>query len=227
MPQVTATFTWDTDQISAWLSGHQKQLPFAQKQAINEVAFALKKTHLPAEAKRVFDRPTRFTSTSATWRVKKATKQIPEALVFPEAKREPYLRANITGGQRGVKRVEAAFGGVATAPPPADQFFPTSLAKRNQYGNVSRAALRKILDSAKSGDTERLSYFVGKPRNSSKPYGVYRRMARRLRPVFLPATSAMNYSSVYDIGQVADDYIKSEYQQIFERHFARAIKTAR
>ena len=227
MPQVVATAEWDVDAIYAWLSGHQRQLPFVQKQAINDIAKHLKNRSLPGGARAAFDQPTRFTSTSATWRIKYATKANLEALVYPEEKREPYLRANITGGQRGVKPFEAAFDGVGVGSSPADQFFPTKFARRNSKGNVSRATLRKIIQDAESGATGRLSYFIGKPKNSTKPYGIYRRMAAKIRPLYLPATRPLTYKAIYDIGAIADKVIARQYQGLFEKHLAKAIKNAK
>tara|TARA_A100001201_G_scaffold126874_1_gene111441 strand:+ start:914 stop:1597 length:684 start_codon:yes stop_codon:yes gene_type:complete len=227
MAQVTATAHWDVDAIYAWLSGYQRQLPFVQMRAINDIAFHLKKRSLPGGAKAAFDQPTAFTSSAATWRVKKATKSNLEAFVFPEAKREPYLRANITGGQRGVKPFEAAFKGAGVGSSPADQFFPTNFARRNSKGNVRKATLDKIIQDAKAGATGRLSYFIGKPRNSSKPYGIYRRMARKIRPLYLPAVRPMQYKAIYDIGGIADKVISRQYQGLFEKYLQQAIKTAK
>ena len=198
-----------------------------QMRAINDIAFHLKRRSLPGGAKAAFDQPTAFTSSAATWRVKKATKSNVEALVFPEPKREPYLRANITGGERGVKPFEAAFEGAGVGSSPADQFFPTKFARRNSKGNVSRATLRKIIEDAERGTTGRLSYFIGKPENSSKPYGIYRRMAAKIRPLYLPAVRPMQYKSIYDIGGIADTVIDRRYQGLFEKYLKQAIKTAK
>ena len=227
MAEVTATAEWKVDAIYAWLSGYERQLPFVQKQAINDIAKHLKDRSLPGGAKAAFDRPTAFTSSSATWRIKYATKTNLEALVYPEKSREPYLRAHITGGQRGVKPFEAAFDGVGVGSSPADQFFPTKFARRNNKGNVSRATLRRIIEDSESGATGRLSYFIGQPKNSSKPYGIYRRMARKIRPLYLPATRPLTYQRIYDIGGIADKVIDRQYQGLFEKHLTRALKTAK
>jgi len=227
MASVTATYELDSKLISAFLGGYRNQIPFAQSRAINDMAKHLKNTSLPGAAKQVFDRPTAFTSSKATWRIKFASKSNVEALVYPEAKREPYLRANITGGQRGVKRFEAAFEGAGTGSSPADQFFPTKFARRNNKGNVSKATINKILDDARNNKTGRLSYFIGKPKNSTQPYGVYRRMARTVRPLFFPATRSMTYSSIYDIGGIADKVVKRQYESLFTKYLDRAIKTAK
>ena len=227
MAQVVATYKLDTKLIAAWIDGHRRQIPFAQKQAINDIAFDLKRRALPKGAKDSFDRPTTFTSSSATWRVKRATKAKVEALVYPEEKREPYLRANITGGQRGVKPFEAAFEGAGVGSSPADQFFPTKFARRNSKGNVTRATLSKIIQDAEKGATGRLTYFIGKPKNSTKPYGIYRRMARKIRPLYLPATKPLTYKAIYDIGGIGDQVIKDQYENLFRKYLDRAIKTAR
>ena len=227
MPEVVATYQLDRKLIGAWIDGHRRQIPFAQKQAINDMAKHLKNRSLPGGAKAAFDKPRPFTSSSATWRIKYATKANVEALVFPEAKREPYLRANITGGERGVKRFELKFRGVGTGSGPGQQFFPTDFQKRDRYGNVRRSTLSKIIADAENGTTGRLSYFIGKPKNNAKPYGVYRRMARKIRPVFLPASQPQTYKRIYDIGGIADKVIKRQYQDLFTKYLDRAIKTAK
>ena len=227
MAEVTATYQLDTKLIGAWIDGHRRQIPFAQSKAINDIAFHLKRRSLPGGAKRAFDRPTAFTSSAATWRVTKATKRKVEALVYPEAKREPYLRANIAGGERGIKPFEAAFRGAGIGSSPSDQFFPTKFARRNSKGNVTKATLSKIINDAESGATGRLTYFIGKPENSTKPYGIYRRMARKLRPLYLPATRPLTYQSIYDIGGIADKVIDRQYEALFVKYLDRAIKTAR
>ena len=227
MAEVVATYELDKRLIAAWIDGHRRQIPFAQKQAINDIAKHLKNRSLPGGAKAVFDQPTRFVSSPATWRIKYATKANVEALVYPQEKREPYLRANITGGERGVKPFEAAFEGAGVGSSPADQFFPTKFAKRNSKGNVTRATLRKIIEDSERGATGRLSYFIGKPENSSKPYGIYRRMARKIRPLYLPAVRPMQYKAIYDIGGIADKVISRQYQDLFTKYLDRAIKTAK
>lgn len=227
MAEVTASIHIDRKLIEAWVMGHRKQIPFAQSKAINEIAKDLKKRALPAGAKAAFDNPTNFTSSSATWFAEYSTKKNVEALVYPLDKREPYLRAHITGGERGVKKMEAAFEGAGVGSAPADQFFPTDFARRNNKGNVTKATISKIITEAEQGITGRGKHFIGKPANSTKPYGIYKRMARKIRPIYLPATSPMQYGRIYDIGGIADKVISQDYESLFSKHFAEAIRTAK
>lgn len=222
---ITITAKHDLIRARAMILAASRQLPFATKLALNDVAFEVKDS-LGKASNQVFDRPTAFIKNA--WRVKKATKLDLVALVFPEAKREPYLLANITGGQRGVKKIEAAFKGVATQRPPADKFFPTSLQKKDSKGNVSRATLRKILQSLKSGESGRNTYFIGQPRGKQdvRPYGIYRRMARKIKPVFLPATQTMKYDAIFDIKGIGQKVVERRFARYLDRRFNQALKTA-
>jgi hypothetical protein len=227
MAEVTASIHIDRKLIEAWVMGHRRQIPFAQSKAINEIAQDLKKRALPEGAKAAFDSPTNFTSSSAAWRIQYSTKKNVEALVYPQAKREPYLRAHITGGERGVKKSEAFFRGVGVGSAPADQFFPTSHAKRNNQGNVRKATIERIILQARDKTPGRGKHFIGKPANSTQPYGIYKRMARKIRPIYLPATKPMQYERIYDIGGIADEVISQDYERLFSKHFANALRTAK
>ncbi len=223
---LTIDISHQLPKASAWVSRIGKQLPFATSRALNDAAFEIKDS-LGKSSKQVFDRPTTFIQKA--WRVQKATKRDLTALVFPEAKREPYLRANITGGERGVKKIEAAFKGAATQTPPANKFFPTSLQKKDSKGNVSRAALRKILQGIKSKESGRNTYFIGQPRGRQglRPYGIYRRMARKIRPLFLPATRTMRYDAIFDIQTIGTKVVERRFAQHFKNALAKAMATAR
>lgn len=223
---ITITAKHDLIRANAMVRVATRQLPFATSRALNDVAFEVKDS-LGKASNQVFDRPTTFIKNA--WRVQKATKQDLVALVFPEAKREPYLRANITGGQRGVKKIEAAFKGVATQKPPADKFFPTSLQKKDSKGNVSRGTLRKILQSLQSEESGRNTYFIGQPRGKQdvRPYGIYRRMARKIKPVFLPATQTMKYDAIFDIKGIGQKVVERRFSRYLDQRFNQALRTAR
>lgn len=223
---ITITIDHDLLRAAAWPKAIARQLPFAISRALNDTAFDARQS-LGKASLQTFDRPTKFIQTA--WRVQKSKKTDLVALVFPEAKREPYLRANITGGQRGVKPFEAAFKGAADGRPPSDRFFPTSLQKKDTKGNVSRATLRKIITSLDSGETGRNSYFIGTPRGKQgvRPYGIYRRMARKIKPVFLPATRPMRYDSIFDIGEIAGKVVSRRFDGYLAKQLANALRTAR
>jgi len=224
MAQIEAKVDWNAKLVRTWLGAYGKQVPFAIKNALNDVAFEARKS-IGKSAKTVFDRPTAFIVNG--WRVDKATKQNLTAIVKPEAKREPYLRANIKGGQRGVKPYEAAFKGAATTSPPSSKFFPTNYQRKDSKGNVTRGTLSKIIDSASKGAKGRNSYFIGRPTGGSRPYGVYQRMAKGLRPVFLAATRQMTYSPVYPIQEIGGKVVTRRYESYLKRRLEQAIKTAR
>ena len=225
MAEIKAKIDWDTNLIQSWLAGYVKQAPFAIKQALNDVAFEARDS-IGKAANQVFDKPTTFITKG--WRVtKKAEKTDLEAIIEPAPKREPYLRANISGGARGVKRYEGAFKGIDKASVPGSQFFPTNFQKKNSYGNVSRSALSKIISSIQADESGRNSYFIGKPKGGNRPHGVYRRMSQTIRPVFLTSTSALTYRPVYNIKDIGGKVVARRFEQHLRTRLERAIRTAR
>ena len=224
MAQVKAQVEWDLGPVRAWLEGHRKQAPFAISRALNDAAFSAKDS-ISKAASSSFDRPTAFIAKG--WRVKRASKQDLEAVVHPAPKRDPYLTANVRGGQRGVKPFEGKFNALGGGSAPASKYFPTSFQRKNNKGNVSQAALRKIIDSASAGTTGRGSFFIGRPKNQAKPYGIYRRMARSVRPVFLAATKPMTYSPIYPIQEIGMKVVDRRFEGYLRRRMEQALRTAR
>ena len=227
MAEIRAQVNWDTYRVKAWLSGHLNQAPYALSQALNKVANEVV-TGLEGESKRVFDKPTAFAQKG--WYAYYSNKQNLVAEVRPKDKVLPYLYANIHGTKRGAKPYEGKFRGVATGASPAPTFFPTRFQRRDSRGNVSQAALRKIVDSQTSGKTGRNSVFIGKPANSDKPFGVYQRMGvkqRKLRPLFLPATRGLAYKSIFPIDKVGQKIVDRRLQGYFFSELQKAVESAR
>lgn len=227
MPEIKAEIKWDTLEVSAWLTGHLRQAPFAMSKALNKAAKDIVKD-LEKESQRVFDKPTGFVQKG--WYIVPSTKAKPVVEIRPKDKVLPYIYANIHGTARGTKPFEGAFAGVATGSSPASEFFPTRFQRRDSRGNVSQAALRKIIDSQSSKATGRNSVFIGKPANNDKPFGVYRRMGvknRKLRPLFLPATRSLKYDAIFAIDKVGQRVVDDRLTPYFHTELTRALKTAR
>ena len=227
MAEIRAQVNWDTRRIDAWLNGHLKQAPFAMSKALNRAAKDIVKG-LEGESKRVFDKPTKFVQKG--WFPVYSTKQNLTAEIRPKDRVLPYLYANIHGTKRGAKPYEGKFRGVATGASPSPTFFPTRFQRRDSRGNVSRAALQKIVNSQASGKTGRNSIFIGKPANSDKPFGVYQRMGvkqRKLRPLFLPATRGLAYKSIFPIDKVGQKIVERRLQGYFFSELEKALASAR
>jgi hypothetical protein len=205
-----------------WTDAMAKQLPFAVSQALNSAAFDAR-TALGGATRQYFDRPTPFIQNG--WRVQKSTKRDLVAVVFPEAKREPYLRANILGGRRGTKPFEAKLLGEASSSLPKGSKLIPAVIKRNAQGNVGLAALRRI--SGQIGTTGRGSVFVGTPRGGNRPPGVYQRNTKgSLAPLFLAVSSA-SYRPIFPLAQIGTKVVERRFSGYLQSSLEKALASAR
>jgi len=126
--------------VQKYLLGFEKQIPYVTSRAINATADDVQKG-LVNEMKSVFDRPTPFTLNGV--RVKYTNKRDLTAIVWlkDEAPKgtpaEKFLRPQIEGGDRRVKRFERAFQHRGILPQ-GMQMVPAAGAKLDQYGNISK-----------------------------------------------------------------------------------------
>lgn len=205
-----------------WTDAVAKQLPFAVSQALNSTGFSIRDS-LKGASRQYFDNPTTFIQNA--WRVDKSNKRSLVVTIFPESKREPYLRANIKGGRRGTKPFEAKYlGQASSAIPGGSKLIPAAI-KRNAQGNVSLAALRRI--SQQVGQPGRNGVFIGTPRGGNRPPGVYQRVARgRLKPLFVVVPSA-TYRPIFPIAQIGTKVAERRFGTYLRSSLERAVATAR
>lgn len=205
-----------------WTDQMTKQLPFAISQALNSVGFDAR-TALKGASRTYFDRPTPFIQNA--WRVEKSTKRSLVVTIFPEAKREPYLRANILGGRRGTKPFEAKYLGEASSSLPRGSKLIPAAIRRNAQGNVGLAALKRI--SGQIGATGRGSVFVGTPRGGNRPPGVYQRGTKgRLVPLFVAVPSA-TYRPIFPITDIGTKVAERRFGNYLRTSLQKALATAR
>lgn len=205
-----------------WTDTMTRQLPFAISQALNSTGFDIR-TALKGASRQYLDKPTPFVQNA--WRVAKSNKRNLLVTIFPEAKREPYLRANITGGRRGIKPFEAKFLGQASSAIDSDSKLIPAVIRRNAAGNVSLAALKRI--TAQIGATGPNGVFVGTPRGAQRPPGVYQRTARgKLKPLFVAVPSA-TYRPIFPIDQIGSKVAERRFGIYLRSSLERAVKSAR
>jgi hypothetical protein len=205
-----------------WTDTMTKQLPFAISQALNSVGFDAR-TALKGASRTYFDKPTPFIQNA--WRVDKSNKRNLVVTVLPEAKREPYLRANITGGRRGTKPFEAKFLGEASGSLSDSLKLIPAVVRRNAQGNVSLAALRRL--SAKIGTTGKGSVFVGTPAGGNRPPGVYQRGTKgRLVPIFVAVPSA-TYRPIFPINDIGTKIAERRFGRYLRSSLEKAVASAR
>jgi hypothetical protein len=173
MATITLDIKSELPKAIRWTDTMTKQLPFAISQALNSTAFDARKS-INASTRQYFDNPTRFIQNA--YLVQKSTKRTLTAIVFPEAKRQPYLLRNITGGRRGSKPFEAKLDSASSgAIQSGSKLVPVGI-KRNAQGNVSLAALKRL--TGQIGPTGRNSVFIRRIATGSSATGTTSRRAR-------------------------------------------------
>jgi hypothetical protein len=222
MASITLDIKSELPKAMRWTDAMTKQLPFAISQALNKVGFDAKAA-LKGASRQYFDNPTPFIQNA--WRVDKSTKRSLVVTLFPEAKREPYLRANITGGRRGTKPFEAKLLGEASSGLPAGSKLIPAVIRRNAQGNVSLAALRRI--SGKVGATGKGSVFIGTPKGNNRPPGVYQRGTKgRLVPLFVAVPSA-TYRPIFPIHTIGAKVAERRFGDYLRSSLEKAVAAAR
>lgn len=221
-------------EVAGFVSGIGKQTRFATAVALTRTGQHVKKG-LRREMERVFDRPTPYTLNSLF--LKPATKRRLEAIVWlkdeafkatPAAK---YLLPQIEGGGRQLKRSEKLLADYADLHGRVGYWVPGEGARLNQYGNMTRGQIVKILSNLRAHfdsrqnttDKRRVEYFIGQP--AGAPLGVWRRDKGGIAPVmiFIPPPS---YRRRFDFYGVGDRIVKEKYPKEFDRAYSEALKTA-
>lgn len=205
----------------------QKQMPFAASQALNAVAFDAR-TALNGATRGYFDRPNKFTQSA--FLVQKSSKRNLIVAIYandqPGRNRAKYLRPEIQGGTRRAKGFERYFAGVANdgTIPQGYALVPTRNVKLNAQGNVSMATLKQITKGL-SG-SKRGGFFIGTPRHSTRPPGVYRRSREQLFAYFI-AQPAPSYRSRFPMPDIAGKVVGRKFNGYFMSSLERALATAR
>jgi len=225
MPEINYRVVSDLNKLDLFCKAIRKQSDFAMSRALNRVAFEAKDSISKASSFH-FDNPTPFIVNA--WRVQASTKSSLIAIVYPEEKREPYLRANIASGLRGVKPFEGKFGTLGEGQPPGALFVPTRRVRKDSRGNVTKGAITSIIrDIAPSGTG---SVFVGKPRNNVLPYGIYRRMGGKrrpyIRPLFISVPKA-RYERIFPIQDIGHKVVERRLSAYYGEYLEQALATAR
>ncbi len=231
----------------------RRHIPFAAAAALTATAKAAqaKEVH---EMRDVFDRPTPWTL-GATF-IKPATKTNLEASVYlkdfagkgiPATK---FLAAQITGGDRRIKRFERALRQAGHLP---DDYrvVPGSGAQLDAYGNIKPSQIVQILSyfrafpeagyRANMTDRRRkrlargtkrqqgFAYFIGRP-GDRLPLGVWQRFGfsrgSAIKPVLIFVRHT-RYEAVFDFAYVATTTAQREFPTQFASALAEALRTAR
>lgn len=223
-----------------------KHLPFVLMLTATKLAQRVKKGTITVMGKRL-DRPTPTTLNSLF--VKMATKGKPAVVWFKDSwtsgvPADTYLQQTVVGGLRPHKRFEKAL--IAPGLMKSSQYALPNASLLNQYGNVSRGTMLKILSglgaaeqrggylanastskrSKRKGNAHR--YFSGTVDGSQ---GIWERKAtahgEAVRPVFVFSGSAPVYRTIFPFFKIAQNIVKANYSGEFVDAFAQALATAK
>ena len=199
------------------------QLPFATAGALSATARDVQLA-LKAQVSESFTTPTPFTRNAFIYT--KSTKANLTAQVTRRPDRH-YLDIQTFGGTRRWKAYEGLLRGLAKGqgtPLPSGKLLPTSLAK-NAAGNPKRSLFPLIQSKLSSNDPG--GFFIGKPRHSDAPPGVYRRSRGRLHAYFTVADSEPAYRPRFPFERVGNQAVARNFPSHLARAVERAMKSAR
>ena len=224
---IELTIDQDFKRFERFLNNNRKQLPFATSVAVNETAKQMRLSF--NKGTNVFDRPNKFTQKA--FKNTKSYKNKLVAHVFAVDKegadRSRYLKYATKGGGRVPKGFELFFTGLkndGTIPSNA-YFMPTSYVEQDNYGNVKRTELNKIIRNI---NNTKKGYFVGTPRNNNKfKAGIYKRDKDKLKPYFTVTTRRPRYDKMFDLERIGNKVVKRKFNTFLGIAIDKAIATAR
>lgn len=243
----------DLSSLMAWANKmNAQQVPFATSLALNKTAQLVREAER-VEMTKVFDRPTRFTLNSLY--INPARKDRPWAEVWlkdtGDAAAPEYLKPQIAGGQRGVKRFERRLQDAGLMPR-GWVAMPGRGAKLDAHGNMSSQQIVQVLSvlhaqhdiyqretyvSRKRAQRKgkQRDYFAVLPNQGGNrfagnggrlPFGVYQRIGGRIVTILFFAPAA-RYKPRFDFFGVARQVVDRELASQFKAAMQRAIDTAK
>lgn len=195
------------------------QVPFATAMALTRTAQDAVK-ELNTELPRYLDKPTSFTQKAFTHR--RATKRDLQALVFAKDIQAKYLRYQVLGGDR--------------APNKKAQKLPSNI-KLNEFGNIPRGEIARLIALAKSGKkltkargkklgiSNKIDLFYGDPGNG-RPPGIYKRIAQGEQHILVPLIVFPQQHVQYKARFPMRTIVQRVVAQRFQAHFAAALREA-
>ncbi len=225
----------------------RKQIPFALVLAQTRLAALRIKPGIAEVMGQRLDRPTPTTMRSLF--AKAATKSRPAKVWFKDSwttgiPADQYLQQAVQGGQRPHKRFERSL--IAQGLMKSGQFALPNSSYLNQYGNVSRGTMTRILSglgaaesrrghqsnasgskrSKRKGNAER--YFAGAVDGQE---GVWERkksaFGEGVKPVFLYSNGAPQYRVIFPFFKIAENIVKAHGQAEMLDALRHAILTAK
>jgi hypothetical protein len=204
------------DKVLRQLDNVAKQAEYAMAVALTKTAQAAK-DEMPRQLERDIDRPTPFTKGS--FYIRPARKGQLEAIIGIRPKAAEYLRDNIFGGERDVKKL------------------PRQIAL-NAYGNIPKGVIRQLVARAQAGkrltkrQVERSGLsaddglFYGAPRGGG-PVGLWKRDGNRIVPVVIFPEVQGRYRPRFKFLETAQRVHRERFAKEFAAQFDKAMRTAK
>jgi len=212
----------DLKGFDRFLKNNKKQLPFATSLALNDTGFDMREAFNKGTLS-AFNKPTRLTKIA--FLTTKSKKRNLIVHVFAKDKEGSdaarYLRFGVQGGARPPKGFERYFSGLPNDGTIGSYFMPSKI-KRDGFGNVTRANIKKL--SAKVSSNKA---FIGTPRNSSRPPGIYERDGDKLITRFVTVTNRPSYTGRFNLQVIGDKVINRRFNKHFEKAMDYAIATSK
>ncbi|MCK5643449.1 MAG: hypothetical protein KAJ19_21745 [Gammaproteobacteria bacterium] len=168
-------------EMEAWLHGIAKQIPFTTVAALNRTAWQTRAAEIE-EILRAFDSPTLYTQRSV--RFNKATVRQPRARIYINdnargkgTSPSEYLARQVFGGARQYKMFERLLR-------KKEYVVPAPGTKRNKYGNISKATVKKVVSALDSGDTKK--YFRRKGKGGTLSKAIFEKKGRGKKQTIKP-----------------------------------------
>ena len=216
------TVTHDVRRLIDFASESRKQLPFATSLALNDTGFDMRNAFNKSTLS-VFNKPTSFTQKA--FLTTKSKKRNLIVHVFAKDKENNdaarYLRFGVHGGARPPKGFERYFSGLPNDGTIGPYYLPAKV-KVNASGNITKATLRKISGSIISGTS-----FIGTPKNSTRPPGIYERKKSKLLPKFITTNRKPTYTGRFDLQQIGDKVVSRRFNIHLNKALDRALRTAK
>ena len=192
----------------------KKQIPFAAKNTLNELAYEIAREELPAEARKIFEGGA-TSWTQRAFRFRKATKRKLYAIVYLRDDTHDYLAFQIDGGIR--------------LPNKKKILIPTDNIRLNKFGNITKGKRQTLFDNDKK-------YFIGVPHGmkGERNFGIWERYpttkkktkSQKIRMV-AKLTDRAKYKKKLKFYKVARLHVRRTADTKFDKHMKRAKATAR
>jgi hypothetical protein len=200
-----------------------KQAPYATALGLTRTAQKIREAQQET-MKRSLDRPTKWTLNSVRVQPAKKSDPTPSAVVFIGDESAQRLLPQVEGTKRGGKAAEGMLRGRGLMPA-GSYAVPASGMRLDSHGNVSRAALAKVVDGLRPGG----DYFagrIGRPGTGGQE-GIWQRKGSKVQPAFLFVQGAPQYRQRYDFKGTAATVAGKELDKQLRAALEEALTTQR